>query len=135
MVTEAQKLGEIFKRKREESQLTLRDVESATSIRTNFLEAIEEGNIQKFLTTVYMNGFIRGYATYLGFSVEKLAQDFPEVFALPGENHKFAYGIGTLEKRGSQTGGVKWVPNLLWMLASIGILLTAWWLAKALGVM
>lgn len=134
MDTDAKKMGEIFRLKREEGNLTFRDIESATSIRSNVLEAIEEGNVQKFLTGVYMTGFIRQYALYLGLNVDKLTKDFPEVFHMPGKKHEFAYGIGTLEKRGSQSGGVKWVPNVLWILASVGILLAAWWLAKALGV-
>jgi len=135
MGTDAKKLGEIFRIKREENNLTLKEVESSTSIRANYLEAIEEGNIQKFLTTVYMYGFMRQYATFLGLSVEKLSRDFPEVFSLPNEKHEFSYGIGTLERRGSQSGGVKWIPNILWTGGSIAVLLLAWWLAKTLGVL
>lgn len=135
MSTDAKKVGEVFRNKREEKNLSLKEIESTTSIRANYLEAIEEGTVRKFLTPVYINGFMRQYASFLGLDIEKLARDFPEVFSDKSEKHEFAYGIGTLEKRGSMSGGVKWVPNLLWTGGALGVLLLAWWLAKLLGVL
>lgn len=135
MITEAKKVGEIFRVKRVEKGLSLREIESSTSIRANYLEAIEEGNVQKFLSPVYMSGFMRQYAAYLGLDIEKLMRDFPEVFHLPNEKHEFAYGIGTLESRGNHSGGMRWLPNLLWAGGAIVVLLFAWWLAKVLGVL
>lgn len=135
MITDAKKVGEIFRVKRVERGLSLKEVESVTSIRSNYLEAIEEGNVQKFLSPVYMTGFMRQYASFLGLDTEKLVRDFPEVFNLPKEKHEFAYGIGTLESRGNHAGGVRWLPNLLWGGGAALVLLLAWWLAKVLGVL
>ena len=135
MNTDAKKVGEILRAKRDEVKISLKEIESSTSIRVSYLEAIEEGNVQKFLSNVYIDGFMRQYAAFLGLDIEKLSRDFPEAFNTPNEKHEFAYGIGTLEKRGSISGGVKWMPNLLWMGGAFGVLLLAWWLAKALGVL
>ena len=45
---ERKRVGEIFKNKREEMHLSLKEVENATSIRMMYLQAIEEGHIDKF---------------------------------------------------------------------------------------
>jgi cytoskeletal protein RodZ len=81
-----------------------------------------------------MFGFIRQYASFLGLDLKELAREFPEVFSPSKEKHDFAYGIGTLEARGSINGGVKWLPNLMWGAVGIGILALAWYLSKYLNV-
>mgnify|MGYP001756798033 FL=1 len=53
MEEEVKKVGQLFKGKREEKNLSLKEVENTTSIRVNYLEAIEEGRIEKFLSSVY----------------------------------------------------------------------------------
>lgn len=128
------KMGEKFRLKREEMSLTLKEVENATSIRMLYLQAIEEGRVNHFLSTVYALGFIRQYAGFLGFDVEKLSKEHPDAFRLAPEKQDFAYGIGTLEMRGSPHGGIRWVPNLLWGSAILLVGLCAWFFAKALGV-
>ncbi|HUD01693.1 MAG TPA: helix-turn-helix domain-containing protein, partial [Rhabdochlamydiaceae bacterium] len=65
----------------------------------------------------------------------QLVRDNAVAFRMPGEKHEFTYGIGTLEVRGSQGGGVKWFPNLLWAGLSAVVLVIAWYVAKALGVL
>lgn len=134
MIADARKVGEIFRAKREEQKLSLKEVESSTSIRSSYLQAIEEGNVEKFLSMIYMYGFMRQYATFLGLDIEKLVKEHPEVFKVKGEKQEFAYGIGTLEKRNSISHGMRFVPNLLWGGGIIGVLLFAYWLAKLLGV-
>ena len=94
------KLGDAFRTKREEMNLSLKEVENATSIRMVYLQAIEEGRVDHFLSNVYALGFIRQYATFLGYENEALNKEFPEAFRLPIEKQEFAYGIGTMEIRG-----------------------------------
>ena len=128
------KMGEKFRSKREEMSLTLKEVENATSFRMVYLQAIEEGRVDHFLSNVYALGFIRQYASFLGMESEKLSKDFPEAFRLPPEKQDFAYGIGTLEMRGSPHGGIRWVPNLVWGGAATLVLMGAWYFAKFVGV-
>ncbi len=135
MAVEAKKIGEIFRVKREQKSLSLKEVESSTSIRTTYLQAIEEGGIEKFLSTVYMYGFMRQYAVFLGLDIEKLIKEYPEFFKIPKETHEFAYGIGTMESRHSMNRGNRLLPKLVWAAGGALVLLLAWWLAKALGVM
>ncbi len=129
------KLGELFKAKRQEMSLSLKEVENATSIRSNYLEAIENGKSDHHLSSVYVSGFIRQYATFLGLDVEKIVTDFPDLFETSNLKHDFAYGIGTLEMRGSMGGGVKWLPNLVWAGVSGGLLVLAWYFCKYMGIL
>src|SRR3989338_4895893 len=126
------KIGEKFRVKREEMNLTLKEVENATSIRTIYLQAIEEGRVEHFLSTVYALGFIRQYGNFLGFENEKLTKEFPDALRLAPEKQDFAYGIGTLEMRGSPHGGIRWVPNLLWGSVAVLVIIAAWYFAKFL---
>lgn len=128
------KLGEKFRAKREEMTLSLKEVENATSIRTTYLQAIEEGRIEHFISNVYALGFIRQYANFLGIEHEKLTKEFPEAMRLPPEKQDFAYGIGTLEMRGSPNGGVRWVPNLIWGGLFLIVGICAWYFAKFVGI-
>lgn len=128
------KLGEKFRGKREEMNLTLKEVENATSIRMTYLQAIEEGRVSHFLSSVYALGFIRQYANFLGFEQEKLLKEFPDALRLPTEKQDFAYGIGTLEMRSSPQGGVRWVPNLVWGSAFVLLAIAAWYFAKFMGI-
>lgn len=135
MTEEQKRFGELLKIKRHEKNLSLKEVENATSIRQSHLEAIEEGTVTDHLAGIYAQGFMKQYATFLGLDAERLVKENPGAFRLPGEKHEFSYGIGTLEKRGSQSGGVKWFPNILWAGLSAVVLIAAWYLAKALGVL
>jgi len=134
MKDEMKKFGELFKSKRKELSLSLKEVENATSIRINHLESIEEGRDDDFLSPVYMLGFMRQYATFLGLDGDKLLEEHPEAVKLTQDKQDFAYGIGTLEVRGSMGGGVKWLPNLIWASVTVVVIVGAYYLAKYLGV-
>lgn len=133
-IQELKKIGETFRSRREEKNLTLREVENSTSIRSNYLQAIENGEVNHFLSHVYYLGFVRQYAVFLGIDVETLMREHTNAFKLKGDQHDFAYGIGTLEKRGSMNGGVKWLPNLIWALFGGAVLFAAYYFARFLGV-
>ncbi len=127
------KMGDSFRVKREEMNLTLKEVENATSIRTMYLQAIEEGRVQQFLSNVYALGFIRQYASFLGFNQENLSKEYPDAFRVTPEKQDFAYGIGTLEARGSPHGGVRWLPNLAWGSGIVFVGAVAWYFGKLIG--
>jgi len=134
MSEELKRVGEIFTARRKDLNLSLKEVENATSIRSTYLEAIEEGQINSYISGVYALGFIKQYAQFLGVDIDGMIRDNPATFRMPAEKHEFNYGIGTLEVRGSTGGGVKWLPNLLWAAAAVLVLVAAWYLAKFLGI-
>ena len=133
MTENVQDLGVQFAERRKELKLSLKEVESATSIRTSYLEAIEAGNMDKLISPVYAQGFVRQYATFLGLDGDRIVTENPEIFRRP-ISQEFSYGIGTLESRNHAVSPVKGVPSILWILAFSLVLATAYFLAKSLGV-
>lgn len=134
MNEQTKSLGQLLQMKREERQISLKDVESATSIRMGYLQAIEEGSISKYISGIYALGFIRQYANFLGLSIDELSAAYPEAFKANKEKHEFSYGIGTLEVRNTSGSGSKWLPNLLWVSGSITLLMGIWYLIRYLGI-
>lgn len=135
MNPEMSQIGEIFRKKREEMALSLKEVENAIYIRKTFLQAIEEGTIEQFIANVYALGFVKQYAHFLDMDTEKLLQDHPKAFSMEKVDHKFSYGIGTLEMRGSLGGGIKWLSNLLWSMGAASVIILAYYFSKAIGLL
>ena len=84
-------LGEVLRAERERRQLTIHDIEEATSIRALYIESIENGNYEKLPGDVYTKGFIKNYATFLKLDAEELVKQFiaertPVVAEVPAEN-------------------------------------------------
>jgi cytoskeletal protein RodZ len=133
MTENVQDIGVQFADRRKELKLSLKEVESATSIRTSYLEAIEAGNMDKLISPVYAQGFVRQYAAFLGLDGDRIITENPEIFRRP-ISQEFSYGIGTLESRNHAAGPVKGVPSVLWILAFSVVLFAAYFLAKSLNV-
>lgn len=132
------KLGEVFKERRKERNLSLKEVENATSIRIGYLEAIEEGHFGKLISPIYAQGFIKKYAAFLELDGERLIAENPYLNRIlterVPEKQEFTLGIGTLEMRGTPAGEVKWLPNVLWIGGSVLAILVGWFLARFFGV-
>jgi cytoskeletal protein RodZ len=58
-------VGEMLRMGREAQKLTLQKAAEATKIRSDYLEAIEAGNYNRFVAPVYIRGFVRTYAMWL----------------------------------------------------------------------
>ncbi len=131
---EMKNLGELLQKRRKEINLSLKEAENSTSIRMNYLQALEEGEMNKLISPVYAQGFFRQYASLLGIDGDQIVREHPALFNRH-EHQEFAYGIGTLEGRGHPGAGVKWFPNALWLLAFLFTLVLAWYVAHWLGVL
>lgn len=130
MNEEKKKLGEVFRDKRSEMHLSLKEVENATSIRVMYLQAIEDGVISKYLSPVYALGFIKQYANFLGLDGEKFIKDHSDLFKMGSDKEGFQEDMGSIDVKESS----KKKSNLFWIVASLGILVLAWYFAKFLGV-
>ena len=131
MAHDEKSFGKVFSDRRQELQLSLKEVESATSIRAGYLEAIESGDLEKLISPIYAQGFVRQYAAFLGLDGDRLISDNAELFK-KSTAQEFAYGIGTLETRASLGNNVKWLPNVLWAIAFSFLVLIAFLAGKAL---
>lgn len=75
--------GEILRTERERKGLSIKDVEQATSIRSLYLNAIEEGNYSIVPGEVYLKGFIRNYATFLGLNSQEVMELYRQTQIAP----------------------------------------------------
>ncbi len=126
-------IGDLLRRRRTERGLSLKEIENATSIRSTYLQAVEDGKVLSMLSPIYAQGFIRQYASFLGIDGDSIIRKHPEIF-LKREKHEFDYGIGTLEMRGSPGSGVRWAPNAVWIGAFVLLAATAYYIAKLLDL-
>ncbi|AHK62985.1 hypothetical protein BOKEGFJH_00112 [Chlamydia avium] len=132
------RLGEIFRNKREEKSLSLKDVETATSIRYSCLEAIETGCLGKLISPIYAQGFIKKYATYLGLDSERILQEHPYVLKIFKEfsehNMEMLLDLESLGGRNSPEKAIRSWSNLWWagLVVMGGIVI--WWLGSALSI-
>lgn len=134
MTVDLRGLGLMFKNKREEMHLSLKEIENATSIRMPYLQAIEEGNAEKLLSGVYVLGFIKQYANFLGIDAEKIIKQNPRAFMFSSVQPDFDYGIGTLDVRSPRSSLEKKRSNAIWMGVGTAVIFLAWLFAKFLGL-
>lgn len=128
------KLGEILRNSREEKNYSLKEVENATSIRMSYLKAIEDGEMNKLISPVYAQGFVKQYAAFLGLEGENLIKEYQECFGKL-DKQEFDYGIGTLEKRGHPASSNRLVPGIAYALFGAAMLVLAWYFASYMGVL
>lgn len=134
MHEELKDLGKVLRENRVKRNLTLKEIENATSIRISYLEAIEAGEMDKLISPIYAQGFIKKYATFLELDAETFQRENAALFKffkdLPKSSVDFPLGVGTFEVRGTPGSEVKWLPNVLWVLLSAAVILIAWFTAR-----
>ena len=74
-------VGEILRRTRVHYNQSLMEVEAALRIRSNQLQAIEDGNFNQMPGRVYAIGFVRSYSEYLGLDGDKMVGLFKAQYA------------------------------------------------------
>ncbi|NGX30691.1 MAG: hypothetical protein K940chlam8_00040 [Chlamydiae bacterium] len=126
-------IGEIFKHRREDLGVTIKDVESETSIRSPFLEAIEEGRIDNMISAVYARGFIKQYANYLGLDGDRIVKEHRILFNNKGEVNDYNFDLNTLQSRSNLAITSKWT-YFLWATTAGIVVVFSWYLAKFLGL-
>ena len=114
-------LGERFRRAREARGLSLSDVAEQIRIRALYLAAIEDENWKAIGVPVYVRGFLRTYARFLGIDPEEAVAAFnrtqPTPPPPPGEGErKSARRDVQTARRGSP---------LVWIAAAVAVLLIA----------
>src|ERR671939_511128 len=73
-----QTIGQRLKAEREEQRLTLEKVFEATRIRVQYLQALEADDLSVMPSPVQARGYLRNYAEYLGFDVERILRELHE---------------------------------------------------------
>lgn len=76
-------VGEILKKARLTRKISLKQVETSTKIRHDFLQALEENDFQKLPSLVSVRGFLKNYAEFLDLTPEPILAIFRRDFAQP----------------------------------------------------
>ncbi len=74
-------LGERFRQAREAKGLSLRQVEEATRIRREFLQALEEERAAELPNDVYARGLVKNYAAFLGLDPAEMVAAYRQLAA------------------------------------------------------
>lgn len=74
-------VGQILKEEREKRFYTLNEIEKATKIRKELLEALEEDQYTKLPPPTFIQGFIKNYGRFLGLETGKLLAIFRREFS------------------------------------------------------
>lgn len=129
-----QTVGELLRSEREKKGLSIKDVEAATSIRALYINAIEESNYKIVPGEVYLKGFIRNYANFLGLSGPNMVdlyrqQQQPAASATPlpdaAASTTTASPAASPDDKTSQSSGtVKWILGGIVIITIAGVI---WW--------
>ncbi|HBX22494.1 MAG TPA: helix-turn-helix domain-containing protein [Desulfotomaculum sp.] len=76
-------IGEKLRNAREENGITLTEVENETKIRRKYIVALENEDFDVLPGKVYVKGFLRNYARFLGVDGDALIVEYEELFPGP----------------------------------------------------
>jgi len=119
-------LGERFRAAREARGLTLSDVAEHIRIRSVYLAAIEDENWSAIGAPVYIRGFLRTYARFLGLEPEEVVAEFnsqasappPPVPTAPGAPPRTSY-------LADEAPPVRTLSPLIWAASLVAVVLIA----------
>lgn len=83
-----QNIGDRLAEARKRLGIALREASEATKIRTDYLQAMENGTFDFSLPEVYKRGFLKIYANYLKLDADKLADDYSNQVAGGGRGDR-----------------------------------------------
>jgi cytoskeleton protein RodZ len=111
-------LGARFKAAREARGLSISDVAEQIRIRSVYLEAIESDNWKAIGAPVYIRGFLRTYARFLGLDGEEIVTEFNLSEAERGEIEPVRGGLvdpnaGYYQRRGMPLSPLIWIASVV----------------------
>jgi cytoskeletal protein RodZ len=125
-----QTVGEILRSEREKKGLSVKEIELATSIRTIYISAIEEGNYSIITGEVYLKGFIRNYSNFLGLDGQQIVDLYRQsqnsiasTEIIPNANSSSVEQQPIKET--NHSNAIKWLTAGVLVLGIIG---GTWWL-------
>lgn len=121
-------IGNILRTERETQGRTLTEVSKAVYIKTKYLSALEEENFAAIPGEVYVKGFIRAYASYLGMDGEELVAQYdgPSESILLQKETLTAVTEGGKGRRRRRRKAVSWPEITIVVGVILFILLIVW---------
>jgi cytoskeleton protein RodZ len=119
-------LGERFRAAREARGLTLSDVAEHIRIRSVYLAAIEDENWASIGAPVYIRGFLRTYARFLGLDPEEVVADFNGQASAPAEPVPSAPGSPPKTSYlADEQAPARGLSPLIWVASLVAVVLIA----------
>jgi cytoskeletal protein RodZ len=115
-------LGEILRQAREAKGLSLAQVEKAIKIRSTYLQALEDGQYELLPAAVYIKGFLKNYAQFLGLD----PQEVLSLYQAPGVTTAAPFVPPMLNEPLEPASLRRWWRVGL-LLLTIAALVIAWW--------
>lgn len=113
------KPGELLRLAREQKRLTLEEAAAQSRIKLTVLEAIERGETSS-IPSVYLRGYLRNYARFLGVQLERIEENLDDVEgAEPEMRSVFTYNT-------NRNQSDKWLKVTSYVAASLLIATLAW---------
>ena len=121
-------IGNILRTERETQGRTLTEVSKAVYIKTKYLSALEEENFAAIPGEVYVKGFIRAYASYLGMDGEELVAQYdgPSESVLLQKEAPAAVTESVKGRRRRRRKVVSWPESTIIVGVILFILLIVW---------
>jgi len=119
-------LGERFRAAREARGLSLSDVAEHIRIRSVYLAAIEDENWSAIGAPVYIRGFLRTYARFLGLEPEEVVADFNSQASAPPAPTPAAPGAPPRTSYLAEEGPpARALSPLIWVASLVAVVLIA----------
>jgi cytoskeleton protein RodZ len=118
-------LGDLLRRTREEKGLSLDQAMEATRIRKEFLQALEEEDLDRLPAPVYVKGFLRNYASFLGLN----PQDVLSLLPTPEDTTPSTptAPVASMLDQPLEPASLRRLWPLAALLLVIALVVAAWW--------
>ncbi len=115
-----QELGTLLKEKRESRGVSPEEIAEKLKIPLKGIYAIEEGNKEALPHEIYIRTFIKGYASYVGYSEEEIDEIFAKVddFSDASATKKNNNSLVDFESKSKSRGGKYFA--ILFIIAALG---------------
>lgn len=123
-------IGEKLKEARQQTGLTLNDVQEMTKIQKRYLQAIEEGNFHILPGSFYAKAFIKEYANAVGLNANELLEIYEDELPSIGEKQSGSQYTRLQRTRKTSepsriTAFFSFLPTVIVILLVIGIIFLA----------
>jgi cytoskeletal protein RodZ len=109
---EGKTIGELLRAAREEKKLSLEQVNRETKISAQTIRALEQDDFGAFSSDIYLKGFLRTYAQFLGLDGNRLWSMMAQRSQTPGAGSGPRWEIET-GLREEKLGTPPWIKRLL----------------------
>lgn len=117
--SESQSVGTVLRRCREFNKISVEDAAEATKIGKNYLRALESDHYHELPSPVYLKGFLRTYATYLGLDPEELIR------LLTSQNDSMPMDLSTADTSIPKAINFNWQRLILPAVLLVAIIIVA----------